>query len=112
MSDGSGVVIRFALQEKGGGVVESKLVEVRIDLFAGVGERVGADYVMLELQLQPNSTQMTAQNVLDSLGQASPSLLDLLPSCRLAVDCEYVSGETLVDVIQSDFALIPPVSGG
>jgi molybdopterin converting factor small subunit len=92
--------------------VESKLVEVRIDLFAGAGERAGSDHVMLELQTQPDLTQITAQSVLDCLGQACPSLSDLLPSCRLAVDCEYVSGETLVDVIQSEFALIPPVSGG
>ena len=103
----SGLIFR-----RKGGVVESRLVKVRIDLFAGVGERAGADHVMLELQAQPDSTQITAQSVLDCLGQSCPSLLDFLPSCRLAVDCEYVSGETLVDVIQSDFALIPPVSGG
>ncbi len=92
--------------------MESKVFEVRIDLFAGAGERAGADHVMLNLSVDCDSTQLTAGMLLDCLGRSCPSLLDLLPSCRLAVDCEYVSGETLVDVGQSEFALIPPVSGG
>ena len=53
----------------------------------------------------------TAKSILQALGEQCPELQALLPSCRLAVDCEYVSPETCISP-KSEIALIPPVSGG
>ncbi len=46
------------------------------------------------------------------MGQFPPDLaVRLLPSVRFAVNCEYVSAESVVKD-QDEIAFIPPVSGG
>jgi molybdopterin converting factor small subunit len=93
-------------------VVEPNVISRRVVLFAGAKDLVGAQEVTLEFKCHDATNKLTAQKILSLLGELYPSLLDLLPSCRLAVDCEYVSGETLVDLGADEIAVIPPVSGG
>ncbi|MGB1926384.1 MAG: MoaD/ThiS family protein [Rubripirellula sp.] len=90
----------------------SEVLSLRIVLFAGAREIVGLEEVLLELRLGEEASGLKAEAVLQRLGELYPRLGDLLPSCRLAVDCEFVSGETLIDRSANELALIPPVSGG
>ena len=53
----------------------------------------------------------TVLEVMEALAMQFPVLKDLLPSCRIAVDCEYVGTETPITP-GAEVALIPPVSGG
>ena len=81
-------------------------MKVEVMLFAAAKENAGADRVTVE-----SCEPMTALLVLRQLGQAYPKLKPLLPSCRLAVDDQYVGNDFRVDP-DSEVALIPPVSGG
>ena len=87
--------------------VMHETIPVTILLFAGASEAVGADKVKLTVK-----RNCTAGYILEQLAGQFPELRELLASCRLAVDCEYVSDETLVNLSDSELALIPPVSGG
>lgn len=88
------------------------MLKKNVLLFASAKERVGATEVSLELTAEGETQTVTAGYVMERLGMEYPCLLDLLPSCRLAVNCEYVSEASLVPLVDSEFALIPPVSGG
>ncbi len=57
------------------------------------------------------SDHATAQDVIDGLATRLPAIAGLLPSSRLAVDCNYVNGDAPISP-SSEIALIPPVSGG
>ena len=81
---------------------------MRIDvlLFAAVREAAQSDRVQVEV-----AADARAADVIAAVGAAVPGIVDLLPSCRLAVDNCYVSAEQAVTPT-SEVALIPPVSGG
>ncbi len=81
-------------------------MNVEIQLFAAARQAANSDRVAVEIP-----DQATAADVIKSIGNCLPQLLPLLPSCRLAVNCCYVSDDTHVDG-GSELALIPPVSGG
>ena len=53
----------------------------------------------------------TAADVIAAVSRELPQVAGLLPSCRLAVDQCYVTNQTAI-THDSEFALIPPVSGG
>ena len=82
-------------------------MQLRVLVFAAVRDLAGRDVVEVDLP-EP----VLAEDVIAALGRQIPQLADLLPSCRLAVDCEYVSGETVLADPDVEIALIPPVSGG
>lgn len=104
------------------------LMIIEVLLFAAARDLTGRDVVKVEVaspvqhadansvsETQAgdvgNATCVTVSCLLRALGQQYPELRLLLPSCRLAVDCEYVGPE--VGVAQdAEVALIPPVSGG
>lgn len=98
--------------DKGGLKMNREVFDLRIVLFAGARTAVGEEEVVLGIALCEGEVGVSANQVLIRLGDVYPSLRKLIPSCRLAVDCEYVSGETLIDRSASEIALIPPVSGG
>lgn len=81
-------------------------MQIEVMLFAGARERVGEDVVRLELGESPS-----VNTILHRLRADVPELADLLPSCRLAVDGRYV-GDSAEVTVDSEVALIPPVSGG
>jgi molybdopterin converting factor small subunit len=58
-----------------------------------------------------NAACVLVSCIMQALTQQCPELKPLLPSCRIAVDCEYVGPDTSVPA-GAEIALIPPVSGG
>jgi molybdopterin converting factor small subunit len=86
---------------------QSLTMHLQVLVFAAARDAAGRDVVELELP-EP----VRAQDVMEAMGCQFPQLAELLPSCRLAVDCEYVSGETPIREPDAEIALIPPVSGG
>ena len=99
---------------------------IEVLLFAAARELVGRDIVKVELASpiqhhgasadansidDESASSVTVDCVVQALGQQCPELQPLLPSCRIAVDCEYVGPEASVSP-KAEFALIPPVSGG
>jgi len=99
---------------------------IEVLLFAAARELVGQPVVKIEIssQMQPDdaaadansvgnesAASVTVDCVVQALEQQFPELQSLLPSCRIAVDCEYVGPESRVSP-RAEVALIPPVSGG
>lgn len=82
-------------------------MQLEVLLFAVARDAAGRDAICVEV-----SEPALARDVIDAIGRELPQLAGLLPSCRLAVDCTYVSGETPVSGDRGEIALIPPVSGG
>ncbi|MAI31167.1 MAG: hypothetical protein CMM07_05755 [Rhodopirellula sp.] len=68
---------------------------------SGEGETAGTE----------NVTCVLVSGISQALMQEYPELQSLLPSCRFAVDCEYVGSDARVPP-GAEVALIPPVSGG
>lgn len=86
-------------------------MQFNILLFAAAKEAAGTESIQIDVPCNSGQSTATAQNVIDALGKSSPALLPLLPSCRLAIDNEYVSEDAVVSH-DCEIALIPPVSGG
>lgn len=105
---------------------------IEVLLFAAARELTGNDAVKVEVALArqdgdveyhvssiaekqnlggENLNCVTVGCILQALTQQYPELQPLLPSCRIAVDCEYVGSEASVSP-EAEVALIPPVSGG
>ena len=82
------------------------MAQVTILYFAQAQERCGCPLEIIEIPAI-NSTS----SVRDLLAHHHPSLAELLPHCRLALDHAFIDGPlTLAD--GSELAVIPPVSGG
>ena len=107
---------------------------IEVLLFAAARELTGRDVVEIEVQgegsrpMQPgkagagidasgeveaagNDAYVLVSCIRQALTQQFPELKPLLPSCRIAVDCEYVGPDASVPS-GAEVALIPPVSGG
>jgi len=84
----------------------TKLLSVRLRLFAVYRERVGKECI--EVSLKPRSTVADALAI---LGELHPETLPLMPTSMIAVNREYAEhGHVLHE--NDEIALIPPVSGG
>ena len=81
-------------------------MRIKVLMFAAAKEAAGSDALWVEVD---ESAQ--AADVVRAIGRAVPQLAELLPSCRIAVDCCYVADDQPVNST-SEVALIPPVSGG
>ena len=81
-------------------------MQINVLLFAAARDAAGSGSLQLEVP-----DQACAADVLAAIGSQLPQLAALLPSCRLAVDCCYVTADHRVTP-DSELALIPPVSGG
>jgi molybdopterin converting factor small subunit len=81
-------------------------MKIEVSMFAAAKEAVGRDRVVAE-----SKGPLTSRMLLEELGRLHPQIQPLLPSCRLAVDDQYVADDFVVDD-QCEVALIPPVSGG
>jgi sulfur-carrier protein len=81
-------------------------MQIEVLLFAAARDAAGTDSITLDV-----ADDAQASDVIDAIGQLVPHVVSLLPSCRLAVDCCYVTPETRINS-NSELALIPPVSGG
>lgn len=81
-------------------------MQIEVLLFAAARDAARSDSIQIEVDDAAH-----ASDVIDAIGTRLPQISPILPSCRLAVDCCYVSPEASVRG-GSEFALIPPVSGG
>jgi molybdopterin converting factor small subunit len=82
------------------------VAKFQILLFAIASELAERESIEVEVTLP-----ITAEDLLAHIAERVPALTSWLPSCRLAVDRQFVSNEhVLTEVVE--VALIPPVSGG
>ena len=81
-------------------------MQIQVLMFAAAREAAQSDSLGIEV-----SDDACAKDVLNSIAVALPSISALMPSCRLAIDGQYVSPDTVIDA-NRELALIPPVSGG
>lgn len=81
-------------------------MQIEVLLFAAARDAADSESIQVDVP-----EDALAKDVIAAVGQQLPDLASLLPSCRLAVDCSYVSADTIVSP-ESEIALIPPVSGG
>jgi molybdopterin converting factor subunit 1 len=81
-------------------------MQIEVLLFAAARDAAGSDSIRIDV-----ADNARAADVIAELGRCLPELSRLLPSCRLAVDCSYVTADASVGP-ESEIALIPPVSGG
>ena len=78
-------------------------------MFAEARERVGADFIDIEVNLP-----MSVKQLKETITIQFESLRSLVEFGRIAIDNDFVSDSEIIDRIhtQSVIALIPPVSGG
>ena len=78
-------------------------------MFAGARERVGSDFIEIEVNLPLSVLQFK-----EELSIQFESLRSLVEFGRIAIENEFVSDSTMIDQANSHsvIALIPPVSGG
>ncbi len=78
---------------------------IKLQLFAGIAEKLGSKQVVL------NVDEMTVIELKTVLSKQYPSIATDLQQAMIAINEEFVSGNTRIqqhDVV----AIIPPVSGG
>ena len=80
-----------------------------VRMFAGARERVGAEFIEIEVNLPISVAQLK-----ESIATNFESLRSLVEFGRIAVNNNFVCDSELIDYAhsQSEIALIPPVSGG
>ena len=81
-------------------------MQLDVLLFAAARDAAGTDSICVEVSNDP-----CARDVIQAVGRRLPEISRLLPSCRLAVDCNYVTADAQVSA-DSEIAMILPVSGG
>ncbi len=81
-------------------------MKVTVLLFAAVRDAAQSESVQVDV-----ADDACASDVIGAVGRQLPQIADLLPSCRLAIDCSYARAGDAVSA-DSELALIPPVSGG
>lgn len=74
--------------------------------FAAAREKAGVSSERLELP-----AQATVRDLLDAVRQRHPTLADVLPRCRVAIDQNFAAADARVPD-GAEVALIPPVAGG
>ena len=82
------------------------MLKITVLYFAQAQEHCGCPLETIEIQRDTNTSA-----VRNLLAQRHPSLAELLPHCRLAVDQSFVDGP-LILTDGAELAVIPPVSGG
>lgn len=75
-------------------------------LFAIARDLAAADSVVVDVALPTTAAELST-----AIGVAQPALVPWLPSCRLAVNQEFVRSDQVIHEV-TEVALIPPVSGG
>jgi molybdopterin converting factor small subunit len=82
-------------------------MQLEVLLFAAAREAADSDSIRISVDAPAR-----AADVIDAIGRELPQLAKLLPACRLAIDCSYVTADEVVGEDCGEIALIPPVSGG
>ncbi len=79
---------------------------VWVKLFAAAKQRAGTQATSFSLPAGSRVADLRTE-----LAKEFPSLVEFLPHCRIAVDCDFATDETLLNERQ-EIGVIPPVSGG
>ncbi len=82
-------------------------MQLEVLLFAAAREAAGSDTIRLTLA-EPAGRRRDRRD----RPRVAAAGTGCFPSCRLAIDCAYVTSETRSMNACSEIALIPPVSGG
>lgn len=77
-----------------------------IKLFAAAKQRAGTSATSFAL---PEGA--TVADLRREIAKEYPSLGELLPHCRIAVNCDFASDDLVLNETQ-EIGVIPPVSGG
>ena len=95
-------------QEASGGrePPEVNPVKLQIKLFAVAKQRLGRGTIELEL---PETA--TVRQLRGAIVEQFPALADVVQHARIAVDNDYAADAALIG-LNSEIAIIPPVSGG
>jgi molybdopterin converting factor subunit 1 len=80
---------------------------IRILLFAGLAESIGAKEITVPLQ----GERITVGKLRTLLSERYPAVRDLIEQSMVAVNEEYISVDSEITA-QDVVAIIPPVSGG
>ena len=80
---------------------------VRVKLFAVARQRAGQEGVEVELP----AAGATVADLRRAILARSPTLADVMPHMKVAVNNEYASDAAIIPA-GAEVALIPPVSGG
>jgi len=83
-----------------------RMKQVRVRMFAGARDAVGAEEVLARIPLAG-----TVTDLLRHLEDAYPLAAPILLVCRVAVDREFAGVDDVIPE-RAEVALIPPVSGG
>jgi len=85
-------------------------MNVRVKLFAVAKQRVGQAQIDVELPSGAHA-RPTVRQLRGAIVEKYPPLADVLAHARIAVDNEYADDSAAISPT-SEFAIIPPVSGG
>jgi len=82
---------------------------LKILLFAGARDVVGADYLTVDVE-----SPIAVEKLKATIAVNHPKLASIIRFSRLAIDREFVEDQFVVgsENLPSEIALIPPVSGG
>lgn len=83
------------------------MMRLRVRLFAGARQQIGADHLEIELPDRANIRALRSE-----LASREPRLAAWLSRSVIALDMQYALDEETVIHPLAEVALIPPVSGG
>ncbi|ANE48464.1 hypothetical protein SY83_21710 [Paenibacillus swuensis] len=84
-------------------------MQLRIQLFAGLTEQIGASTI--DVSITDRDTELTSAGLMRLLSQKYPQAASLLASSFVAVNQAYADQEQRIHE-GDEIAVIPPVSGG
>ena len=79
---------------------------IQVALFAAAREAAGTNEIQVEV-----SDPASVSNLKIAMAEQYESLSEIIPRSAISVDHEYATDNVTINV-QSEVALIPPVSGG
>ncbi|MCC9603250.1 MoaD/ThiS family protein [Stieleria sp. JC731] len=82
-------------------------MKIEILLFAALRDAAGESSIRVDAD-----GIETAGDLISTVADVLPEVAQLIRHSRLAIDGAYVGEQTAIDASASEFALIPPVSGG
>lgn len=77
-----------------------------IKLFAAAKQRAGTSATSFSLP-----AGATVADLRREIAREYPAMVELLPHCRIAVNCDFAGDDLVLEETQ-EIGIIPPVSGG
>lgn len=83
-------------------------MQIKVLLFAEARDLAEADSIEIKLA----SSEATKSEIFDAVKRAASCLEQILDTCNLAYNHQYIGNETLSIKETDELALIPPIGGG